>query len=243
MDELQLFGGRGGNSGLRNKTPKSKGISSADDAKDFSELSDYMQNAYSVKLDKSLKKYNFSTVKECTVQMEEIMNDFPRIKGTLKTLNAKKYNNGTNAETKFIPVEMTLGDKMLTGMTMKQYYNNGWSPKSLYLEPHEAITVHEMGHVLEAALVKKKTQTTREGLKLWNNCTEAKAIMKKAYKRAYGKSASFATIKNTMKSISRYGMTDMSEAMAECISEYYSAREMAHPLSNAVYNILKEELK
>lgn len=243
MDELQLFGGRGGNSGLRNKTPKSKGISSADDAKDFNELSDYMQNAYSVKLDKSLEKYNFSTVKECTVQMEEIMNDFPRIKGTLQNLKAKKYNNRTNAETTFIPVEITLGDEMLTGMSMQKYYSNGWSPKSIYLEPHEAITAHEMGHVLEAALIRKKTQSLTDGVNLWKKCTEAKGIMKEAYKRVYGKKASFETIKNTMANISRYGKTDMSEAMAECINEYYSSREMAHPLSKAVYNILKEELK
>lgn len=238
MEALQIFGGRGGASGL-----KTKGISSADDAKNFNELSDYMQKAYSVNMDKNLEKYDFSTVKECATRIEVIMNDFPSAKGVLETIKTMKYQNGVLGQTSFINTEVTLSDKMLTGITMKQYYSNGWSPKSPYLEPHEAIMTHELGHVLEATLVKKKTSNLRKGVGLWNNHTEAKAIIEKAYKRAYGKSATSQKIKYAMLNISRYGTTTMGEAMAECITECYAARELAHPLSRAVYDVLKEELK
>jgi hypothetical protein len=110
------------------------------------------------------------------------------------------------------------------------------------------IASHEIGHLLESALVFKNiTQTgyygTMDRINAWNKHRFATKVVgeaaRAAKKTAVGKGL---TNDQLVAQISRYATKNRSEAMAEAVADYRANGSRAKPLSQAIWKILKREL-
>lgn len=218
------------------------------DCKDFSELQKYMKDHYNVSVDSSVCKLDFAAVHQGVQGIEQIMNEFPQAKNTLKSISTGKTGvmaasyDGTIT---FNPSYYTNISK-LSGMI--QGNTTGFHPKN-----NDLVTTgcHEMGHLLERTMIEKSMQSGKYafgGIE-WGKCTEAKKIVSEASKSAKklpdGKNPSTGKAYKNFEltaQVSRYAMQNSSECLAECIADYIANGENASILSKEVWKILKREL-
>lgn len=214
-------------------TPKA--IKSVSDASNFKDLQSYFKKK-GYKMNDAIEKLDFNSVKDTTKGVDIVLNEFPQAKKIFAGFDIGKSGVACASFTgkiSFNPAYYT-DAKNLQCMIMGN--TTGFHPKNTGIVE---IGSHEMGHILELALINKHSG----GVLAWSECTEAKKIVSEACKLAKklpeGKGKVNATLK---REISGYAMQNASECMAEGVADYIANKNNASVLSRMIWNLLKGEL-
>ena len=214
-------------------TPKA--IKSVSDASNFKDLQSYFKKK-GYKMNDAIEKLDFNSVKDTTKGVDIVLNEFPQAKKIFAGFDIGKSGVACASFTgkiSFNPAYYT-DSKNLQCMIMGN--TTGFHPKNTGIVE---IGSHEMGHILELALINKHNG----GVLAWSECTEAKKIVSEACKLAKklpeGKGKVNATLK---REISGYAMQNASECMAEGVADYIANKNNASVLSRMIWNLLKGEL-
>lgn len=234
------MGGRGGGSGRG---------SSALDTKDVGELRQYMQDHCSVTVYSSADKVDFGVLRSAAGELEGLLKEFPQAAIGIHELNGSESRSNAYASAS-LSGKLQLNPKMMGDQVkLDQSYENDvrvkWHPDGT---SSVHIASHEIGHLLESALVFKNiTQTgyygTMDRISAWNKHRFATKVVSEAA-RAAKKTAAGKGLTNDqlVAQISRYATKNRSEAMAEAVADYRANGSRAKPLSQAIWKILKREL-
>ena len=214
-------------------TPKA--IKSVSDASNFKDLQSYFKKK-GYKMNDAIEKLDFNSVKDTTKGVDIVLNEFPQAKKIFAGFDIGKSGVACASFTgkiSFNPAYYT-DAKNLQCMIMGN--TTGFHPKNTGIVE---IGSHEMGHILELALINKHNG----GVLAWSECTEAKKIVSEACKLAKKLPEGKGKVNAILKSeISGYAMQNASECMAEGVADYIANKNNASVLSRMIWNLLKGEL-
>ena len=214
---------------------KAKPITDASMTNNFKELQTYFKDKGYTMVD-SIGNLDFACVRSSAYGVEKVINEFPQAKGTFAGFGVS--NNGVmcaSATGKINYNPHYYSDvRNLKNMIMGN--TTGFHPKNTGLVETGS---HEMGHILELALINKNNA----GWDAWDKCSEAQRVVGEACKIAKktpdGKGKLNAELK---REISGYAMQNASECMAEAVADYIANGANASILSREIWKILKKEL-
>ena len=224
----------------------------AADTKDLQELNTYMRDRYNVIVSDSLMPHDFESVRNAVSEMDYLLSEFPQAVDTVKMIRGdihKQQKSSTYAHASYSG-EIVLNDKRYQDRAalLSQYrydVSTHWHPDGTN---GDHIVTHEMGHMLERALIEKahpvysfmgelaKGEEWRKGKQSSRLVSEACKLVKKT---PAGKG-----MKNDqlIAQVSRYATKNRSETLAECVADYRANGANAKPLSVALWGLLKREL-
>jgi hypothetical protein len=213
------------------------------DAEDFQALDKYLKKSYNINVDDSVKKLDFSTVRDALSGCESM---FDKFKGLAQSIKDIKTANGgimsCGGETiNFNPTYFKSKEKMQK-VCAEQSASRYWVKNS----DIASIGAHECAHGVEWMMLQKCSDYEYEWQRIdaWNKCTEAKKVVSQACKNIkktpYGKGRRNVDL---IGSISRYANDTASEAMAEAFADIYANGENANPLSLEIERMTIEQLK
>lgn len=245
------MGGRGSSSHIQRK--HSSQMSHVSDAKSLQDMYGYMKNTYNVTLGiASLSKSDFEAVKEAIQSVEDVLKEFPQAQKALQTVDGGNYGGGTLAKATFqgyIRINNDYyDDKSRVDRTYAASVRSGYHPAGTTAKD---ITAHEMGHILERALISKDVFSQgdysvvrmKEAGGYWNKCTYASKVINEAVKAVKKTPEGKGKLtKDLIAGVSGYAKQNRSETLAECVADYHANGSRANLLSVAVWNILKREL-
>lgn len=200
-------------------------------ANDYESLKQYMDAKYKLQLDESIKNLDFDTVKGAIAGVESVISEYPSVgeyllSGITSTEGIMSCNGSILS---FNP--RYFADNEILPSTCREMANRGfWVSNASTI----SIGVHEAAHGVEMALINANPQyiTNEQTISAWNNCIEARKIVGEAcgniQNTEYGRNK---TRTELIRSISVYGATSYSEAMAEAFADVYANGEKANPLS------------
>lgn len=234
------MGGRGGGSGRGN---------SALDTKDVGELRQYMQDHYSVTVHASADKVEFGVLRSVAAELESLMKEFPQATFGIHELNGSENRSNAYASAslygKLQLNPQMMGDQAKLDQSYEHDVRVKWHPdgtSSIH------IASHEIGHLLEGAMVFKNIRQadyygTLDRISAWNKHRFATKVVSEAA-RAAKKTAAGKGLSNDqlVAQISRYATKNRSEALAEAVADYRANGSRAKPLSQEIWKILKREL-
>ena len=208
-----------------------------------------MSRNYGVTLSKDLDKYELEATKTYLTGVEEMMNEFPQLKGEIREIGGKIGGKAFAGMT--FDGRLHLNPKKMKQLSQaeagfKSNVDSGFHPQGATAK---GITVHEMGHAVEAYLIRKKYPEGQPKYAInralsWNKGDVAKEIVSSAMDRAvkgWRRDKSLAT--SAVQSISRYAASNASETIAEAVCDYMANRSNAKPLSREIWNELKNRVK
>lgn len=214
-------------------TPKA--IKSVSDASNFKDLQSYFKKK-GYKMNDAIEKLDFNSVKDTTKGVDIVLNEFPQAKKIFAGFDIGKSGVACASFTGKISFNPAYYTDVKNLQCMIMGNTTGFHPKNTGIVE---IGSHEMGHILELALINKHNG----GVLAWSECTEAKKIVSEACKLAKklpeGKGKVNATLK---REISGYAMQNASECMAEGVADYIANKNNASVLSRMIWNLLKGEL-
>ena len=207
--------------------------------KDFNEYKQYMSTNYGIDVTNGVKKLDFDLVKEATSGFEDVARDFPEVTKGIKRIRLSKSGvmscNGEQItfNSDYFTDQNTLKNE-ITKCVKTKWWQEGTTVAS--------IGAHETAHGIEMVLIEQsgKYNTQMSKVLAWNNCYEARDIVKEACDELLklpennGKSA-FELIKE---GVSRYGSKGgNSETMAEAFADVNARGASATPLALKIYEI------
>lgn len=219
------------------------------DAGSLAELSQYMNRTYGMEMDRTLSRIDFDVARNLSDAVEGMLAEFPGIGGADLRLTATLKGNNAYAGTTVEGVIMLHpGIFSSEGNAVAAYREDldaGFHPRGT---AYQSIIVHEMGHQIEAAILRKrypgtdrKAQQARSAA--WRQGTAASELVSRALDRvAPGWQQNRKLAADQVARISKYATSDVSETVAEAISDYYSNRRNASPLSKEIWRLAKREL-
>lgn len=234
---------------------KGGGLSKASDAKNFNELKSYMESQ-GVKFGDGLENMDLGLLKSAAEEIQYFRQEFPQAADSFMEING--VGSGGYAETHYSKGAIQLTSHFASGNaeTLQNSY-----VKSTQMDDYDKImghsapfhpvgttsaniASHEAGHILEKALIDKRTDPGGIiGKVTWNKGTEATRIVSNAAKEVKktpeGKGK---RIDQLVGQISRYAGANRSEALAEAVADYRANGANAKPLSKAIWSELKKEL-
>ena len=214
-------------------TPKA--IKRVSDASNFKDLQSYFKKK-GYKMNDAIEKLDFNSVKDTTKGVDIVLNEFPQAKKIFAGFDIGKSGVACASFTGKISFNPAYYTDVKNLQCMIMGNTTGFHPKNTGIVE---IGSHEMGHILELALINKHNG----GVLAWSECTEAKKIVSEACKLAKklpeGKGKVNATLK---REISGYAMQNASECMAEGVADYIANKNNASVLSRMIWNLLKGEL-
>lgn len=212
-----------------------KTIKSVSDASNFKDLQSYFKKK-GYKMSDAIEKLDFNSVKDTAKGVDIVLNEFPQAKkvfGGFDIGNSGVACASFSGKISYNPKYYDVAEHL---KCMIQGNTTGFHPKNTGIVE---IGSHEMGHILELALINKYNG----GVFAWSECTEAKKIVSEACKLAKklpeGKGKVNATLK---REISGYSMKNASECMAEAVADYVANKGNASVLSRMIWDLLKGEL-
>lgn len=242
------MGGRGTGSGFSANQPAAvpAGPQNASEAKTFTDLQAYLQSKHHVKMDDSLNALDFQSIRAIGECVDRLTQEFPKFSPALKVVDSMTKNTSTIAQaaiygtvtvnTKFYTARTTLENEAARGD------RSGFHPAGTKADDFIA---HELGHVMETALIYHNGRKWSE----WNKCTQATRVvgaaaraLKKLPEGKHPVTGKPYTIDQMIAQVSRYATHNRSETLAECVADYYRNGVNAKPLSREVWKILKQEL-
>ena len=129
------------------KTSNAKPLS-VNETKNFSELETYMKDRYNITVTDDVKNLNFNAVKEGLQGVEQMMNDYPELKDTLKTIKTSKSGvMSCGGETiNFNPFYFAGADAdtRLKEMAVQNSDTRWWTPNASV----KSAAIHETAHAL-----------------------------------------------------------------------------------------------
>lgn len=244
MDDEEFFKATGKHFSPVNSAQQSKTIN---DVQNFDQMETYMKDNYDVKILSPLKQLDFEGVRQSMEGVESVLQQFPGAQKALKMISS------TNSPTAFM--ETSVGGQIFfnaknyasssiteTIKNLTQDGKNGFGPKN---QNAMSIGAHEMGHILELALLEKDVDKIQglgpagkinKKMELWNQSVQAKRIVNKAMKQAGGNGTDLKL------GISKYATVNESECLAEAVADYTRNGNNAAPLSKEIWKLLKGEL-
>ena len=242
------MGGRGGSSGLvKGPQPNfSNNVLSPQDAQDFKALSDYMRNTHNITMGKSLQNLEFKTIQHVASTVDDLAKEFPQAVDSIRKILAHGSPKGAYACASY-DGELRLGNYFKSFKDFNRSYKHsvksGFHPNGS--NPVDSVVSLETGHLLERALIQKALKQGRGqiGSLMWNTSAESKRIISQACKDIKATpTGKGRKVNDLIREVSGYASKNRSECLAECVSDYYSNRSNAKPLSKAVWKLLKKEL-
>lgn len=209
-----------------------KPITNSSMTNNFSELKEHFKNR-GYTMNDAIEQLDFACVRSSAYGVEKVLDEFPQAQKTFAgfgvsnsgvmcasftgkiSYNPKYYDTPEHLKS------MIMGDK------------TGFHPKNTGIIETGS---HEMGHILELALINKNNG----GVFAWNKCTEAQRVVGEACKIA--KKATKKNYSVLKGEVSRYSLKTPSECMAEAVADYIANGENASLLSKEIWKILKKEL-
>ena len=211
--------------------------------KDFAEYKKYMSDIYGIDVTAGVKKLDFDLVKEATEGFEILAHDYPEVAKGIQKMRLSKSGimscNGT---------EITFNSdyfmrKDYFQRTIEEAVKRKWWPQNTSVA---SIGAHETAHGLEMVLIEKSGKYTTQMSKAlaWNNCYEARDIVKEACDEimktpaGQGKSA-FDLIGEMLSGYGKKGGN--SESMAEAFADVFANGDNATPLAKAIVEATKRK--
>ena len=197
-------------------------------------------NNYNVKVGETISKLHFETVRQAMGGIETVIKEFPPAGKFLQEIEVRRlkvmtteYGGRYVGKPNKINFNPDYFDKAehLSGMVMGA--TTSYHPKNTGIFE---IGAHEMGHILEDWLAYKYNGTYQE----LKNRIFARKIVQGAYSRA--KLTEGKNIAQMKAEISEYAGENLSECIAEAVSDYVANGENAALLSKEIWKRLKEEL-
>ena len=216
--------------------------SSVSECSNYNELGNYLQSRYGLTLDESVKSLDYNSVKSSLTGIESVISEFPEVGNSLfeATTSTAGIMSCSGSRITFNPnyySDSGTLEKVCTQQSSLGYWPRNSSPVS--------IGVHEAAHGVEWAIIQanRDYSTVKQRVDAWNNCTEAKKIVKEAVqnisKTPYAKDKNILDI---IKGISGYALSSRSETMAEAFADVYSNGENANPLSIEIKRVTEKLL-
>lgn len=205
---------------------------------DFEGVSKYLSKTYGIAMDDTVKDLDFESVKEGIQGIEKVMLEFPQAQSSLKKISTNKsgimcaqYNGTIN----FNPHYYKTRESAVNASTS----STGFHPKGNNVTSTGS---HEMGHILEKALIDKDKDIFFPGA-AWSDCTCAKKVVSEACKAAKKTAQGKGKLNSALKrEVSGYATQDASECLAEAVADYTLNGSDAAILSQEIWKILKREL-
>lgn len=220
---LQLFGGRGSDSGPSLTSGSGKSIN----IKSETDVWSYRHN-----------KNNEQFVDSINSSVRDMEDDFPGLMENVEHINAGKFGGADNTNTlgfysegsKSVDLNVNYTNVNKMNSVYDQAVKEGYHPSRGNKNGVEAVTYHEMGHALTDHVAKKM------GAK--NLDDAAKTVVNNAYKATGGKG------KNAKQSwaakISGYAKENYAECVAEAVADCYCNGKKASKQSLAILAELKK---
>lgn len=227
------------------KVPKSLKVK---DAKTFDELTATLQTKYNPNflVEDGVKNLDFVAVKDAVEGIERVIDDFPSVGEMFKAIRIN--NSGLmcawqDGQIGFHSYYFEKNEHIVD--KLKGSVNSHLFPKNTY-KPFNT-GVHEAGHMVNSSLIYKKHPDGESGAWIyrrldWEKHTTATEVIGTAVKRL--KKLPENKGMNTsdfLFEVSTYSSATRSEAVAECISDWYANGESASRLSKEVMKVLREE--
>lgn len=218
-------------------------IITAKDTSNFDELANYLDSVHGVKIEDSVKKLNFTTVRSAIEGVETVISEYPDVGILLDKVITSTSGVMSCSGTKISFNPRYFKDsQQLLNICKQQSAHGHWIPNSSPI----SIGVHEAAHGVEWALIEANSSYIYDVEKrlAWNGCSEAKKIVSQACKNikktSYGKGKRNAQL---IQSISKYASATASETMAEAFADVYANGENANPLSIEIKRLTKDQMK
>lgn len=235
--------------------PNKPTLTGSSNCKDFDELREYWKKNYNVRLNKPLGSLDFEAVREATQGVEDVISEFPKAGKFLRKMKVENldYDDAIMSADYYGVIAFNKCDfhereSLLEGIAIN--IEVGQSPKNTGIK---GVAGHEMGHLLERALIDKYDGDIND----WRKGTYAKKVVREAvdairktpegkisYRDKTGKARKrYVTIEQLESEISLYAKDRSgSETIAEAVCDYITNGENASWLSKEVWRILKREL-
>lgn len=210
-------------------------IASAHGAKNHAQLADYMKDVYGIRLTENTESINFEALREYTEGVEDVLRDFPEIKGNILFKWITVDDDRRLKKNVLAGVDvggMYLNRDVFSNVNdareeMKVAIETGWS----YGAPdYRTIGHHETGHVVERILGEKWQMAEMDKLPAFSKMPKKVS----RYKEASDQLKKISRQKNKeLKDkggfslpdhSSGYGRTSDGEAFAEAFADYYGSK-------------------
>lgn len=238
------MGGRGGSSGITAKGPTPpqapKGPTKASEAKDFTELKDYMKTKHGITFHSSLSNLDFDLIRDGADSIERLMAEFPKL-GRLTSSVGDRLSSGagyntyaeTNCRGDINLNAQRYGSKTALDRDTIKDANSRFHPANT---KSESVIIHELGHSIDVRLGQMK------GTGPWST---SDSIVREALKNI--KAQTGRKYDEIIAHTSRYPLAYRSardrnnEVFAEAISDYMTNGSNARTLSKEIWRITKRE--
>lgn len=240
------MGGRGASSATAGKSPRA--VSRPMDAADFNQLAQYMQSTHGISIDPSVRNLNFDAAKQGIQGIDNVLNEFPQMAGTIKSVG---YDSSTSAYA-YATYKFGSNGQLEASLFMSSYFANPQSLRdsltrdgAFHPKNSDAMQVmaHEAGHALETAMANKASSNIWDAFDIRNKRKLSTRVISNACRQVkktpYGKGKKNDGL---VSAVSGYARKNRSEALAECVGDYIANRSNSNPLSQAVWGILKKEM-
>lgn len=218
------------------------------DCETMSEWGDALKHDWGVEnLNKKLNDLDFDALKQTSIEMDKVFKEFPQLKGQVNFISADKagwMNTQFDGKTIGINFNETLFKPSAINNLKENYI---YSVQTKY---HPVGTnlyhtgTHELGHAVEAYIIKNQSFNSMHALEDWGSCETAQNIVSRACRSAK-KLPSGKGFKNgeLKQQISRYTLESPSETIAEAFADYFANEKKAQVLSKEIIRIMKEDIK
>lgn len=228
-------------------------------AENWTDLSSAMKNRYghAISVTNTIQtKMRFADIKESIVAADKVIEDMPSIAKQLRGLedfiSLKTYAEAYPTVISFGSFYRTRHPRKKLQDALDDDYNTNYHPSAEVV----SVYIHELGHIAEAALIKKKNDGNFRGIE-WKYSTRAREIVYQAalnLERKEQKDPTWIPGKGTpsdiasfvypyQDKISGYATKNYSETLAEAFADYYCNGEEARDISKEIIRLLKEELR
>ncbi len=225
----------------KNQTDSDANSEDIEKCKDFDELANYFHAKYGLSIDKSVKGLDYDSVHTALKGVDRTMQEFPQARKTLRGITVDSGGimcTKLSGEICFNPKWFRQGSPAAEDR-IRNLSESKFFPKNAGVFYAGA---HEMGHILELALIQRR-YPNGGGTLAWVKCELAQEIVFEACKKVQQHTKqNFYDIRAE---VSRYASDkkySVSETLAECVSDYIINRENSARLSHEVWKILKKEL-
>lgn len=174
--------------------------------------------------------------------MEQVYNDFPKMKGKIKQIDSIEHPNGG------MNIEPDLKDNKYIMQINRKFFNNettiqrqyekdvniGFHPKGT---AYKDMGNHELGHAVMAEIIKSKYKDNKAIAFDWNNEITAKEIIKKSFNNlGISDKLTQDILRNN---ISKYAISNYSETIGEAFADYYANKEKSKTISKEIIKVMK----
>lgn len=198
-------------------------------------------------LHEKLTDLDFDTLKQTSIKMDEVFEEFPQLKGEIEFISSDKAG-WMNTSFDGTHIGLNFNEQLYKPTSIKVLKENYVDSVKTRFHPSgtdvHSNGVHELGHAVEAWMIKKQAFNNVHALEDWSSCETAQNIVSRAC-RAAKKTPEGKGLKNfdLRNGISRYALESESETIAEAFADYFANGDKSTVLSKEIIKIMKADIK